>query len=74
MVSVLHSGDYYLFETDSEEDEESVVEDQKPPKQSAFQVRGEVKGSSPKSPARGRVGRGCDLLEKRGLEESGLEL
>lgn len=35
---VLHSGDYYLFETDSEEDDESVLEDQKPPKQSAFQV------------------------------------
>ncbi|KAH0619692.1 hypothetical protein JD844_000603 [Phrynosoma platyrhinos] len=38
-ITVLHSGDYYLFETDSEEDEESVLEDQKPPKQSAFQVR-----------------------------------
>uniref|UniRef100_A0A8C6XGL7 Piezo type mechanosensitive ion channel component 1 (Er blood group) n=1 Tax=Naja naja TaxID=35670 RepID=A0A8C6XGL7_NAJNA len=36
---VLHSGDYFLFETDSEEDEESPVEDPKPPKQSAFQVR-----------------------------------
>lgn len=36
---VLHSGDYFLFETDSEEDEESAVEDPKPPKQSAFQVR-----------------------------------
>uniref|UniRef100_A0A670IWQ5 Piezo type mechanosensitive ion channel component 1 (Er blood group) n=1 Tax=Podarcis muralis TaxID=64176 RepID=A0A670IWQ5_PODMU len=38
-IPVLHSGDYFLFETDSEEDEESVLEDQKPPKQSAFQVR-----------------------------------
>lgn len=38
---VLHSGDYFLFETDSEEDEESAVEDPKPPKQSAFQVREE---------------------------------
>uniref|UniRef100_A0A670YRQ8 Piezo type mechanosensitive ion channel component 1 (Er blood group) n=1 Tax=Pseudonaja textilis TaxID=8673 RepID=A0A670YRQ8_PSETE len=36
---LLHSGDYFLFETDSEEDEESPVEDPKPPKQSAFQVR-----------------------------------
>uniref|UniRef100_A0A8C5S4K7 Piezo type mechanosensitive ion channel component 1 (Er blood group) n=1 Tax=Laticauda laticaudata TaxID=8630 RepID=A0A8C5S4K7_LATLA len=36
---MLHSGDYFLFETDSEEDEESPVEDPKPPKQSAFQVR-----------------------------------
>ncbi|XP_063808734.1 piezo-type mechanosensitive ion channel component 1-like, partial [Pseudophryne corroboree] len=37
-ASVLHSGDYYLFESDSEEDEESTLEDQKPPKQSAFQL------------------------------------
>ncbi|KAJ6657195.1 hypothetical protein lerEdw1_002784 [Lerista edwardsae] len=37
-ATVLHSGDYYLFETDSEEDEESVLEDQRPPKQSAFQL------------------------------------
>ncbi|XP_053127171.1 piezo-type mechanosensitive ion channel component 1 isoform X3 [Hemicordylus capensis] len=36
--TVLHSGDYFLFETDSEEDEESVAEEQKPPKQSAFQL------------------------------------
>ncbi|KAM3828984.1 piezo-type mechanosensitive ion channel component 1 isoform 1-T1 [Vipera latastei] len=35
---VLHSGDYFLFETDSEEDEESAAEDPKPPKQSAFQL------------------------------------
>ncbi|XP_042294313.1 piezo-type mechanosensitive ion channel component 1 isoform X2 [Sceloporus undulatus] len=37
-AAVLHSGDYYLFETDSEEDEDSVLDDQKPPKQSAFQL------------------------------------
>ncbi|KAK9392634.1 piezo-type mechanosensitive ion channel component 1 [Crotalus adamanteus] len=37
-ATVLHSGDYFLFETDSEEDEESAVEDPKPPKQSAFQL------------------------------------
>ncbi|XP_060109846.1 piezo-type mechanosensitive ion channel component 1 [Heteronotia binoei] len=37
-ATVLHSGDYFLFETDSEEDEESLPEDQKPPKQSAFQL------------------------------------
>uniref|UniRef100_A0A3B3S5A2 Piezo type mechanosensitive ion channel component 1 (Er blood group) n=1 Tax=Paramormyrops kingsleyae TaxID=1676925 RepID=A0A3B3S5A2_9TELE len=36
---LLHSGDYYLFESDSEEEEESVAEDPKPPRQSAFQVR-----------------------------------
>ncbi|XP_063169125.1 LOW QUALITY PROTEIN: piezo-type mechanosensitive ion channel component 1 [Candoia aspera] len=37
-ATVLHSGDYFLFETDSEEDEESAVEDPRPPKQSAFQL------------------------------------
>ncbi|XP_053305156.1 piezo-type mechanosensitive ion channel component 1 [Spea bombifrons] len=37
-ASVLHSGDYYLFESDSEEEDELVQEDQKPPKQSAFQL------------------------------------
>ncbi|XP_044126440.1 piezo-type mechanosensitive ion channel component 1 isoform X1 [Bufo gargarizans] len=37
-ASVLHSGDYYLFESDSEEDEESTLEEQRPPKQSAFQL------------------------------------
>ncbi|XP_054856190.1 piezo-type mechanosensitive ion channel component 1 [Eublepharis macularius] len=37
-ATVLHSGDYFLFETDSEEDEDSVLEDQRPPKQSAFQL------------------------------------
>uniref|UniRef100_H3AQB6 Piezo type mechanosensitive ion channel component 1 (Er blood group) n=1 Tax=Latimeria chalumnae TaxID=7897 RepID=H3AQB6_LATCH len=37
-AAVLHSGDYYLFESDSEEDEEAVGEEQKPLKQSAFQL------------------------------------
>ncbi|KAG8144214.1 hypothetical protein E2320_001317 [Naja naja] len=43
---VLHSGDYFLFETDSEEDEESPVEDPKPPKQSAFQQWNEAGSAS----------------------------
>uniref|UniRef100_UPI00398E3A9B piezo-type mechanosensitive ion channel component 1 isoform X2 n=1 Tax=Pristiophorus japonicus TaxID=55135 RepID=UPI00398E3A9B len=37
-AQVLQSGEYYLFESDSEEDEECVQEEQKPPKQSAFQL------------------------------------
>ncbi|XP_069071947.1 piezo-type mechanosensitive ion channel component 1 isoform X2 [Pleurodeles waltl] len=37
-ASVLHSGEYYLFESDSEEEEESMQEDQRPAKQSAFQL------------------------------------
>ncbi|XP_034147363.1 piezo-type mechanosensitive ion channel component 2 isoform X2 [Esox lucius] len=38
-ASMVRSGDYYLFETDSEEEEEEDVksEDQEPPKKSAFQ-------------------------------------
>ncbi|KAG7468581.1 hypothetical protein MATL_G00144490 [Megalops atlanticus] len=35
---VLHSGEYYLFESDSEEEEELLAEDLKPPRQSAFQL------------------------------------
>ncbi|XP_028812106.1 piezo-type mechanosensitive ion channel component 1 isoform X2 [Denticeps clupeoides] len=37
-ATVLHSGEYYLFESDSEEEEELLSEEQKPPKQTAFQV------------------------------------
>ncbi|XP_078066831.1 piezo-type mechanosensitive ion channel component 1 isoform X3 [Mustelus asterias] len=36
--TVLQSGDYYLFESDSEEEEESVQEEEQPHKQSAFQL------------------------------------
>uniref|UniRef100_A0A674IXD0 Uncharacterized protein n=1 Tax=Terrapene triunguis TaxID=2587831 RepID=A0A674IXD0_9SAUR len=38
LPTVLHSGEYFLFESDSEE-EEASLEEQKPAKQSAFQVR-----------------------------------
>ncbi len=38
-LSVVRSGDYYLFETDSEEEEEEEEKkDEEPPKRSAFQV------------------------------------
>uniref|UniRef100_A0A8C7QZV4 Piezo type mechanosensitive ion channel component 1 (Er blood group) n=1 Tax=Oncorhynchus mykiss TaxID=8022 RepID=A0A8C7QZV4_ONCMY len=36
--AVLHSGDYYLFESDSEEEDELFSEEKKPQKQTAFQV------------------------------------
>lgn len=36
---VLHAGDYYLFESESEDEEESQPEEQKHPKQTACQVR-----------------------------------
>ncbi len=38
-LSVVRSGDYYLFETDSEEEEEEEEKkDEEPPKRSAFLV------------------------------------
>ncbi|XP_020949311.1 piezo-type mechanosensitive ion channel component 1 isoform X6 [Sus scrofa] len=37
-ATVIHSGDYYLFESDSEEDEEAQPEDPRPSAQSAFQM------------------------------------
>ncbi|XP_062033250.1 piezo-type mechanosensitive ion channel component 1 isoform X2 [Lepus europaeus] len=35
---VIHSGDYFLFESDSEEEEEALPEDPRPSPQSAFQM------------------------------------
>lgn len=35
---MVRSGDYYLFESDSEEEEEDEKKDEEPPKRSAFQV------------------------------------
>ncbi|XP_039619198.1 piezo-type mechanosensitive ion channel component 1 isoform X3 [Polypterus senegalus] len=37
-ATVLHSGEYYLFESDSEEEEDLLAEEQKPIRQSAFQL------------------------------------
>lgn len=39
LPTVIHSGDYFLFESDSEEEEEAQPEDPRPSAQSAFQVR-----------------------------------
>lgn len=39
LTIVIHSGDYFLFESDSEEEEEALPEDPRPATQSAFQVR-----------------------------------
>jgi len=52
LPAVIHSGDYFLFESDSEEEEEAVPEDPRPSAQSAFQVRRE--GALP-SPVHGRL-------------------
>eukprot|EP00079_Xenopus_tropicalis_P024757 XP_012817734.1 PREDICTED: piezo-type mechanosensitive ion channel component 1 isoform X2 [Xenopus tropicalis] len=57
-ASVLHSGDYFLFESDSEEDEESLLEqDQRPPKQSAFQLAYQAWVTSAKSALKERKSR-----------------
>ncbi|XP_072802892.1 piezo-type mechanosensitive ion channel component 1 isoform X1 [Vicugna pacos] len=37
-ATVIHSGDYFLFESDSEEEEEAQPEDPRPSEQSAFQM------------------------------------
>ncbi|KAM9192088.1 piezo-type mechanosensitive ion channel component 1 isoform 2-T2 [Dugong dugon] len=37
-ATVIHSGDYFLFESDSEEEEEAQPEDTRPSAQSAFQM------------------------------------
>ncbi|XP_042616897.1 piezo-type mechanosensitive ion channel component 1-like isoform X3 [Cyprinus carpio] len=37
-ATVLHSGEYYMFESDSGEEDESVQEEQKPRQQTAFQL------------------------------------
>ncbi|PNJ12530.1 PIEZO1 isoform 2 [Pongo abelii] len=37
-ATVIHSGDYFLFESDSEEEEEAAPEDPRPSAQSAFQL------------------------------------
>ncbi|XP_020029137.2 piezo-type mechanosensitive ion channel component 1 isoform X2 [Castor canadensis] len=37
-ATVIHSGDYFLFESDSEEEEEALPEDPRPSAQSAFQM------------------------------------
>ncbi|XP_042826522.1 piezo-type mechanosensitive ion channel component 1 isoform X5 [Panthera tigris] len=37
-ATVIHSGDYFLFESDSEEEEETPPEDPRPSAQSAFQL------------------------------------
>uniref|UniRef100_A0A671LFL7 Uncharacterized protein n=1 Tax=Sinocyclocheilus anshuiensis TaxID=1608454 RepID=A0A671LFL7_9TELE len=38
LPSVLHSGEYYMFESDSGEEDESFQEEQKPHQQTAFQL------------------------------------
>ncbi|KAK2848626.1 hypothetical protein Q5P01_008460 [Channa striata] len=53
-ASVLHSGEYYLFESDSEDEEELHCEDQKPQKQTACQLAYQAWVTSVKSALRER--------------------
>uniref|UniRef100_A0AAQ6A8X3 Piezo-type mechanosensitive ion channel component n=1 Tax=Amphiprion ocellaris TaxID=80972 RepID=A0AAQ6A8X3_AMPOC len=39
LLAVLHSGEYYLFESDSEDEDEQQSEEQKPQKQTACQIK-----------------------------------
>ncbi|XP_027702292.1 piezo-type mechanosensitive ion channel component 1 isoform X2 [Vombatus ursinus] len=51
---VIHSGDYYLFESDSEEEEEAVSEDPRPSSQSAFQLAYQAWVTNPETVLRRR--------------------
>lgn len=55
-ASMVRSGDYYLFETDSEEEEEEEVkkEDEEPPRKSAFQFVYQAWITDPKTALRQR--------------------
>uniref|UniRef100_A0A4W5N6C2 Piezo type mechanosensitive ion channel component 1 (Er blood group) n=1 Tax=Hucho hucho TaxID=62062 RepID=A0A4W5N6C2_9TELE len=63
--AVLHSGDYYLFESDSEEEEELFSEEKKPQKQTAFQLAYRAWVTSAKATLRERQER---QKEQRRLE------
>ncbi|XP_072492429.1 piezo-type mechanosensitive ion channel component 1 isoform X2 [Notamacropus eugenii] len=51
---VIHSGDYYLFESDSEEEEEALPEDPRPSSQSAFQMAYQAWVTNPQTVLRRR--------------------
>ncbi|KAL1007143.1 hypothetical protein UPYG_G00082630 [Umbra pygmaea] len=64
-AKVLHSGDYYLFESDSEEEEELFSEEHKPQKPTAFQLAYRAWVTSAKATLRERQKR---QKEQRRLE------
>ncbi|XP_063044770.1 piezo-type mechanosensitive ion channel component 1 [Engraulis encrasicolus] len=64
-ATVVHSGEYYLFESDSEEEEELFSEEQKPQKQTAFQLAYQAWVTSAKEALRERQQR---QREQRRLE------
>ncbi|XP_041645226.1 piezo-type mechanosensitive ion channel component 1 isoform X2 [Cheilinus undulatus] len=70
-AAVLHSGEYYLFESDSEDEDELQSEDQKPQKQTACQLAYQAWVTSVKSALRERQKRQRQLrrLEKNAEED-----
>ncbi|KAK5853553.1 hypothetical protein PBY51_014695 [Eleginops maclovinus] len=70
-ASVLHSGEYYLFESDSEDEEES--EEQKPQKQTASQLAYKAWVSSVKTALKERQKqqRQMKRIERKGKEREG---
>ncbi|KAG7473579.1 hypothetical protein MATL_G00097390 [Megalops atlanticus] len=73
-ATVLHSGEYYLFESDSEEEDEPLAEDHKPPRQSASQLAYQAWVTNAKAALRERQQRQKELqrLEReRSFQTSG---
>ncbi|XP_060986722.1 piezo-type mechanosensitive ion channel component 2 isoform X2 [Dama dama] len=75
-ASMVRSGDYYLFETDSEEEEEEELkkEDEEPPRRSAFQFVYQAWITDPKTALRQRrkeKKRSAREEQKRRRKESG---
>ncbi|XP_028930668.1 piezo-type mechanosensitive ion channel component 1 isoform X3 [Ornithorhynchus anatinus] len=67
-ATVLHSGDYFLFESDSEEEEETQPEDHRPSRQSAFQLAYQAWVTNAQSVLRRRQ---QEEEQERSLEEAG---
>ncbi|XP_055018748.1 piezo-type mechanosensitive ion channel component 1 isoform X2 [Boleophthalmus pectinirostris] len=74
-AKVLHSGDYYLFESDSEDEEEQQADEQKPKKQTACQLAYQAWVSSVKDALKERQRRQRQLrrMEKAAARQSRLD-
>ncbi|XP_026046904.1 piezo-type mechanosensitive ion channel component 1 isoform X2 [Astatotilapia calliptera] len=69
-AAVLHSGDYYLFESDSEDEDELQSEEQKPQKQTACQLAYQAWVTSVKTALRERQNRQGRLKRTEGDERA----
>ncbi|CAF91003.1 unnamed protein product, partial [Tetraodon nigroviridis] len=69
-ATVLHAGDYYLFESESEDEEESQPEEQKPPKKTACQLAYQSWVSSVKTALRERQSLQRHLRTKKQEKDS----